>query len=402
MIIKNGYIIIDDQMVKKDLLIEEGLIKSIKDNIDGEDIIDVKGGLIIPGATDVHVHLREPGYAHKETIKLGTLSAAKGGVTTCLSMPNLNPCPHNVENLNIQKEIIKKDALVNVYPYGAVSIDQKGYEIADIESLAKHTNFITDDGVGVNNIDILKSAMEFAKKHNIVMASHAEDEIDSKLPQGEYVAVEREIKLAKEIGCKYHFLHMSTKESFDLIRKAHEEGYDNITCEVSPHHLLLNEEMIKDGNWKMNPPLRSEANRLETVRALLDGTAIMIASDHAPHSEEEKSQEYSKCPNGIIGLETMIPLIYTHFVDTKIATLTQFVNWLCVNPNRVFGLPERKIEVGYVADITVLDINTIREYRKEEILSKGKNSPYIGMKLKGYPILTICNGKIVWESSYED
>ena len=216
------------------------------------------------------------------------MSAAKGGVTTVLSMPNLNPCPHNVENLDVQNEIIKNTALVNVYPYGTVSVDQKGQKIADLENICKKVYAITDDGVGVNNIDILQKAMNYAKEHNIVMASHAEDEIDSKLPQGEYNAVKREIEYAKKIGCKYHFLHMSTKESFDLIRKAHQEGYKNITCEVAPHHLLLNEMMIKDGNWKMNPPLRSEANRLETIKALLDGTASIIASDHAPHSKEEK------------------------------------------------------------------------------------------------------------------
>ena len=398
MILKNCKILIDKKLVKKDILIEGNLIKKIDDEIVGEDIIDVKGCFVMPGATDVHVHLREPGFEYKETIKSGTLSAAKGGVTTVLAMPNLNPCPHNEENIKLQLELIKRDAIVNVYPYGAVSKNQKGELIADIEELAKITSFITDDGVGVNNIEILKEAMTLAKKLNIVLASHAEDTVDSKLPQGEYVAVKREIELAKEIGCRYHFLHMSTKESFDLIRKAHQEGYTNITCEVAPHHLVLNEEMIKDGNWKMNPPLRSEQNRLETIKALLDGTAIMIASDHAPHSEEEKSREYDKCLNGIIGLETMLPLVYTALIDTNMATLNDFVDWFVTNPNKVFSLEERKVEEGYVADLTVLNLDEKRIYTKEEILSKGKNSPYIGMELKGYPVLTIYNGKVVWRA----
>ena len=398
MILKNCKILIDKKLVKKDILIEGNLIKKIDDEIVGEDIIDVKGCFVMPGATDVHVHLREPGFEYKETIKSGTLSAAKGGVTTVLAMPNLNPCPHNEENIKLQLELIKRDALVNVYPYGAVSKNQKGELIADIEELAKITSFITDDGVGVNNIEILRNAMVLAKKHNIVLASHAEDTVDSKLPQGEYVAVKREIELAKEIGCRYHFLHMSTKESFELIRKAHQEGYTNITCEVAPHHLVLNEEMIKDGNWKMNPPLRSEQNRLETIKALLDGTAIMVASDHAPHSEEEKSREYDKCLNGIIGLETMLPLVYTAFIDTNMASLNDFVDWFVTNPNKVFSLGERKVEEGYVADLTVLNLDEKRIYTKEEILSKGKNSPYIGMELKGYPVLTICNGKVVWRA----
>ena len=398
MILKNCKILIDKKLVKKDILIEGNLIKKIDDEIVGEDIIDVKGCFVMPGATDVHVHLREPGFEYKETIKSGTLSAAKGGVTAVLAMPNLNPCPHNEENIKLQLELIKRDAIVNVYPYGAVSKNQKGELIADIEELAKITSFITDDGVGVNNIEILRNAMVLAKKHNIVLASHAEDTVDSKLPQGEYVAVKREIELAKEIGCRYHFLHMSTKESFELIRKAHQEGYTNITCEVAPHHLVLNEEMIKNGNWKMNPPLRSEQNRLETIKALLDGTAIMVASDHAPHSEEEKSREYDKCLNGIIGLETMLPLVYTAFIDTNMASLNDFVDWFVTNPNKVFSLEERKVEEGYVADLTVLNLDEKRIYTKEEILSKGKNSPYIGMELKGYPVLTICNGKVVWRA----
>ena len=302
MILKNGLIAINDDVVKKDILIENGIIVKIDDEINGEDIIDCKGNLVIPGAIDVHVHLREPGYTHKETIETGTMASAKGGVTTIMSMPNLNPTPDCYENLKVQLDLIKEKSLVNIYPYGSVTVGQKGEKMADIKELAKYVKAITDDGVGVNNIEILKEACKLAKELDIVIASHAEDLVDSKLPQGEYVAVRREIEIAKEIGCKYHFCHMSTKESFEAIRKAHEEGYTNITCEVAPHHLLLNEEMIKDANWKMNPPLRSEENRLETVKALLDGTACVIASDHAPHSIEEKSKEYDKCPNGIIGL----------------------------------------------------------------------------------------------------
>ena len=228
--------------------------------------------------------------------------------------------------------------------------------------------------------------------------SDAEDDDDGKLPQGEYIAVRREIELAKKIGCRYHFLHMSTKESFECIRKAHQEGYSNITCEVAPHHLILNQDMIKDGNYKMNPPLRSKENQLETIKALLDGTAIMVASDHAPHAKHEKDKEYDKCLNGIIGIETMIPIVYTYFIKENKATLNQFVDWFVTNPNKVFKLPERKIEKGYVADITILDINTVRKYSEEEILSLSKNCPYIGMDLTGFPIYTLVNGKIIWRA----
>lgn len=402
MIIKNGSIIIDNKLVRKDVLVENGMITKIADEIDGDyEILDANGCMIIPGATDVHVHLRQPGFEYKETIKSGTMAAAKGGVTSIITMPNLNPCPHNVENLKVQEDIIEKDAVIHVYPSGAVTVNEKGQEIADLENLCKKVVCVTDDGVGVNNIDILIEAMKIAKKHNIVLASHAEDSIDGKLPQGEYVAVRREIKLAKEIGCKYHFLHMSTKESFEEIRRAHQEGYNNITCEVAPHHLVLNETMIKDGNYKMNPPLRSPENQQETIKALLDGTAIMIASDHAPHAKHEKDKEYAKCLNGIIGIETMLPIVYTNFIKTNKATLNDFVNWFVTNPNRVFSLPERKIEVGYAADIAVIDITNTRKYTEEEILSLSKNCPYIGMELTGFIRYTLVDGKIVWRDNYE-
>lgn len=397
MILKNGYIVINNKLVKKDIEIVKDIIFKIEDNIEVKEYIDCKGGLIIPGATDVHVHLREPGFERKETILSGTKAAAKGGVTTIFSMPNLNPCPDSIENMQVQIELINKNAQVKVYPYASVTKGEKGQELSDLEDLCPLVKAITDDGVGVNNLELLEKAMEYAKKYNIVMASHAEDLVDSKLPQGEYVAVRREIELAKKIGCKYHFCHMSTKESFDAIRQAHKEGYTNITCEVSPHHLLLNEEMIKDSNWKMNPPLRSERNRLETIKALLDGTACMIASDHAPHTKEEKSKSYEQAPNGIIGIETMLPLIYTHFIDTGLASLNDFISWFTTNPRKIFSLSERKIEVGYQADLAVLDIQNKRKYKEKEILSLSTNCPYIGMEMKGFPILTIYKGNIVWE-----
>jgi dihydroorotase len=395
--IKNGLLLLNNNLVKKDIYIENGIIKEISENLDikGE-LIDAEGCFIMNGAIDAHVHLRQPGFEYKETIESGTLASAKGGITTCLAMPNLNPCPDSLENLNVELEIIERDGLVNIYPYGAVTVAQKGMDLADLESFKDKVCAITDDGVGVNNIDLLVKAMKFAKENDMVIASHAEDSVNGKLPEGEYKAVIREIELAKEIGCKYHFCHMSTKESFEAIKKAQEEGYP-ITCEVAPHHLILNESMIKDANWKMNPPLRDEENRLETVKALLSGVASMVASDHAPHSEEEKSREYDKCPNGILGLETMLPVVYTHFVKTGMATLKDFVSWFVDNPNKVFNLGERKIEVGYPADITILDLDNKHLYTKDEIVSLSKNSPYIGMEFYGFPILTMVSGKVLFK-----
>ena len=397
-LIKNGSVIENNILVKKDILIENNLIKKIdKDiNLDCE-ILDATGCLVMPGAVDVHVHLREPGFTKKETVKTGTMSSAKGGVTSIMSMPNLNPCPHNLENLNKQLEIIKQDAVVNVYPFASVTINEEDKEISKIDEVVNVAYGLSDDGRGVNSLDILEEAMILAKKYNLTIASHAEDNYYKYAREGEYVAVLREIELAKKVGCKYHFCHMSVKESFDAIKKAQDEGYTNITCEVAPHHLVLNKEMIKDANYKMNPPLRDESDRLATIEALLNGTACMIASDHAPHTEEEKSQEYDKCPNGIIGLETMIPIIYTNFVKPGLISLNRFLDLLVYNPIKVFNLPKRDLKENMTADIAVIDIENEHKYTKEEILSKGKNSPFIGNSYYGFTRYTLVNGKIVYK-----
>ena len=398
LLIKNGNIIKNNKLEKYDILIEDDKISKIEKNIDCDcEIIDAKGCLVMPGAVDVHVHFREPGYEKKETIKTGSLSAAKGGVTTVMTMPNLKPCPDCLENLMVQKEIIKKDSIVNVYPYGAVTVNQEDKNRADIEGFYNEVLAITDDGRGVNNLAILEEACILAKKYNLVVASHAEDNFYKYAPEGEYVAVRREIEIAKKVGCKYHFCHMSTKESFEAIRNAQKEGYTNITCEVAPHHLVLNETMIKNANYKMNPPLRSEENRLATIEALLDGTACMVASDHAPHTEEEKSQEYNKCPNGIIGLETMLPIIYTEFVKNKKISYERFLDVMVHNPIKVFNLPARRLEPGFIADIAIIDIENPHTYTKDEILSKGKNSPFIGNTYYGFTKATLVQGKIVYK-----
>ena len=399
-LIKNGFVIENNKLVKKDVLIENNIIKSIEKDIDEGDyeVLDARGCLVMPGAVDVHVHLREPGFENKETVKTGTMSAAKGGVTSIMSMPNLKPCPDNLENLNKQIKILKKDAIVNVYPFGTITVNEEDKQISDIESFHHLVNAITDDGRGVNNLGILEEAMRLAKKYDLTIASHAEDNFYKYSREGEYVAVLRELELAKKIGCKYHFCHMSVKESFDAIRKAQLEGYTNITCEVAPHHLVLNKDMIVDANYKMNPPLRDESDRLETVKALLDGTACMIASDHAPHTEEEKSQEYDKCPNGIIGLETMIPIIYTEFVRTGLISLNRFLDVMVYNPIKVFNLPKRDFSVNSIADIAVIDIENEHRYLKEEILSKGKNSPFIGKSYYGFTKYTLVNGKLIYKN----
>ena len=397
-LIKNGSIVIDNNLVKKDVLVDSNTIIKIEDNIDLKcDILDASGCLVMPGAVDVHVHLREPGFTHKETVKSGTMSCSKGGVTSIMSMPNLVPCPDSLEHLNVQLDIIKKDAVVNVYPFASVTVNEEDKELSKIDEVHDVCFGLSDDGRGVNNLELLEQAMILAKKYNLTIASHAEDNVYKYAPEGEYVAVRREIELAKKIGCKYHFCHMSTKESFEAIKAAQSEGYTNITCEVAPHHLVLNETMIKDANWKMNPPLRSRINQLATIEALLDGTACMVASDHAPHTELEKSREYDLCPNGIIGIETMIPIIYTNFVKTGLISLSRFLDLLVYNPIKVFNLPKRDLNVGSIADIAVIDIENEHTYTKEEILSMGKNTPFIGCSYYGFTRYTLVNGKIVYK-----
>lgn len=395
-LIKNGRIIQNNQLVNKDIIVDNGLIVKIDNNITLEcETLDASGCLVMPGAVDVHVHLREPGFTDKETVKTGTMASAKGGVTSIMSMPNLKPCPDNYQNLKLQTDIIKKDAVVNVYPFGAVTVNEEDKQLADIASYQELAYGLSDDGRGVNNLTLLEEAMKLAKKYDFTIASHAEDNVYKYDRKGEYVAVQREIELAKKIGCKYHFCHMSVKESFDAIRKAQQEGYP-ITCEVAPHHLVLNDSMIKNANFKMNPPLRKETDRLATVQALLDGTACMIASDHAPHTELEKSLEYDKCPNGIIGLETMIPIIYTEFVKSGLIGYDRFLDILVYNPIKVFNLPKRDLQESMIADIAVIDIDHEHQYSKEEILSKGKNSPFIGNKYYGFTKYTLVNGEVVY------
>ena len=403
MILKNGYIVSNNKLVKKDILIKDNIIKAIDDNInlDNEEIIDVNNKLVMPGLVDVHVHFREPGYEYKETIKSGTIASAKGGITTCMPMPNLNPVPDCKENLLKEMEIIKRDAVINCYPYGSVTVGEQGKERSKVEEFYDLVKAISDDGMGFNNIEILEEQMHLAKKYDIVIASHSEDfkYIKSKEPQGEIEAVEREIELAKKIGCRYHFCHLSTKESLDMVRKAKREGYNNITCEIAPHHLVLNKTLVNlNANFKMNPPLREEKDRLACIEALIDGTCDIIATDHAPHSEFEKALDFVKAPNGIIGVETMFPLIYTEFVKTNIISLDRMLDLMVYNPIEVFKLPKRKLAVNEIADIAVFDIEKCHTYSYGEILSLSKNSPFIGRKLYGFNTLTIKDGKIIYSN----
>ncbi|MFM1541299.1 dihydroorotase [Helcococcus ovis] len=421
MIIKNAKIVVKGNETRiVDIRIENDKISKILDNIENvgnEKIIDAGNNLTIPGGIDVHVHLREPGYEYKETIKTGTMAAAKGGYTTILPMPNLNPHPDNVKAFEKYLNKIKQDAVVKVIPYSCITILSKGEELVDMEALNKiyGVRYFTDDGVGVDTEKIMKLAMIKAKEINGLIAAHTEDMSYRKLnscvhdgenakkngwvgipSETEFKQIERDLRLAEETGTKYHICHISAKESVELLRKSKDRGVD-VSGEVTIHHLLLTEDDVKDTNAKMNPPLRTKEDRESLINGLLDGTIDFLANDHAPHSEEEKKQTMEKAPFGIVTIETAIPLFYTNFVKKGIITLEQFIEFTSLKPAKRFEIKGKgKIEEGYDADIVILSDDE-EVINKEKFLSKGKNTPFDGYICQGFPKITICGGKIVWE-----
>lgn len=390
----NGYVILNEELVKKDIYIKDG---KIVDYVENPQIINCKDLLITPGICDIHVHLREPGFTNKETILSGTKSAAKGGVTSVFAMPNLKPYPDSIANLEVEEQIIKRDAVVNVYPIACLTREEKSKELSDIKELSEHVLAFSDDGVGFKDLELLERGMELVKENNRVICSHAEDYNylpTSNLSESE--AVRKELLLVKKTNVKYHFCHISTKESFKHIKEA-QEAKLMVTCEVTPHHLFLNDSLINnDPNFKMNPPLRSYEDMLATQEALLSGVATIIATDHAPHTKADKSLPYEKALNGIIGLETLVPLVYTNLIKTKKASFSDFKKWLIDNPRKLMGLSYVNLEVGEIADIACFDIFNSHIYQEEEILSKGKNSPFIGKELYGFCKYTFVNGKLVY------
>ncbi len=399
-LLKGGLIYKDDSFVTSDILIDgENIIDISPVILVGEDceVVDCNNKWVRQGAVDVHVHLREPGFCHKETIYTGTMSAAKGGVTTVFAMPNLNPVPDSKENLNIELDIIEKTAVIKVLPYLSLTKGQEGKELSQMCVNTTDAIGYSDDGKGVNDLILLEKAMERAKKEDAIICSHAEATEISDVRAQEYAAVRRETALAQHTKCKYHFCHLSTTESFDIVRKAKAWGAD-ISCEITPHHLTLCSDDIVDTSYKMNPPLRSKSDMHSTIEAIKDGTATIIATDHAPHAEEEKAVDYAHAPNGIIGLETFLPVVYTALVKTNIISPKEMIELTTTNAQARFGLPISSLCVGERADICVLDINNKRKYTKEEILSKSSNSPFIGKEFYGFNTLTLFKGKIVYRA----
>ena len=363
---------------------------------------------LFPGFVDVHVHLREPGFLYKETIATGTAACARGGYSDVCSMPNLNPVPDSPATLAPQLEAIRKDACIRVHPYGSITVEQKGEKLSDLSGMAPDVIAFSDDGKGVQDEDLMRQAMLECKRLGKILVAHCEDNSllrGGYIHDGEYAAahghrgicsesewgpIARDLKLSKETGCAYHVCHISTKESVDLIRKAKAEGVD-VTCETGPHYILLSDkDLQEDGRFKMNPPLRSEEDRKAILEGILDGTIDMIATDHAPHSAEEKSRGLEKSTMGVVGIETAFPLLYTYLVKTGLMTLERLIELMAVNPRKRFNIPMTE-------DFSVWDLSKEYTIDPEDFLSKGRATPFAGWKVSGENLMTIVGGKIVWQ-----
>lgn len=419
-LLKNADVFFCNQITPMDVFIDNGIIADVAPTLLPEGayiVIDASNKLLIPGFVDVHVHLREPGFSYKETIVTGTLAAAAGGYTAVCAMPNLNPVPDTKATLDFELQRIKEHATVRVCPYGSITIGQKGETLSSMEELASHVVAFSDDGFGVQDADMMRSAMKKAKSLNKIIVAHAEDESELSpegwaIHDGEYAKlhghkgnasasewkqVKRDIALAEETMCRYHVCHVSTKESVALIREAKAKGVQ-VTCETAPHYLLLTDMDLQDsGNFKMNPPIRSKEDQAALIEGLKDGTIDMIITDHAPHSAEEKAKGLDGSLNGVVGLETAFTTLYTGLVLKNIISLEKLIELMCITPRKIFGLVGGRIEVGQVADVTLLDLDEVYTIQAEKFLSRGKSSPFDGWKTQGRPILTIVGGNIIWQ-----
>lgn len=402
-----------------DIAVENDRIIGVETGIDeaGFDaVFHVDGKVIVPGFVDVHVHLREPGFTRKETMGTGTLAAARGGYTAVCSMPNLNPAPDTVEHIQVQQDAIDKDALIHVYPYAAITIGQKGAgELTDIEALAGRCIAFSDDGKGVQKDELMLEAMTRVKNAGSMIAAHCEDEallnggyIHDGLyarehkhrgicSESEWGQVKRDLELVRATGCRYHVCHVSTKETVELIRQAKQEGLP-VTCETGPHYLTMCDMQLKEeGRFKMNPPIRSCEDRDALVQGLIDGTVDMVATDHAPHTAEEKAQGLEKSLMGVVGIETAFPVLYTNLVMSNIMPLETLIDRMAVAPRRAFGIEGGEIEEGAKADLAVLDLTSKYIVNPDDFLSKGKATPFEGWLVYGENTMTIVDGKIVWK-----
>ena len=415
-IISGAELFRNDRFISSDLFVSDGKIADIAPNISlsGVSVFNFNNAVVLPGLSDVHVHLREPGFLYKETIRTGTEAAAAGGYTSICAMPNLLPVPDCAENLAPELEAIERDALIHVYPYGAITVGQKSEKLADMDSMADSVIAFSDDGKGVKTADMMRRAMRKAQSLAKMIVAHCEDESLIRggcVHDGEYAAehglagnpsesewtqVRRDIDLVRETDCRYHVCHVSTKESVALIRAAKAEGL-SITCETAPHYLVLcDRDLCDDGRFKMNPPIRSADDRDALIDGIKDGTIDMIATDHAPHSAEEKSGGLKGCLNGIVGLETAFPILYTELVKKGVISLEKLVDLMHGAPQRIFGIGS-DINVGESADFAVFDLNTEYTIDPESFRSMGRATPFAGRKVFGRCLACFCGGRLVYD-----
>lgn len=354
--------------------------------------------IILPGFSDVHVHLREPGFLYKETIRTGSLAAAAGGFTHVLTMPNLDPVPDSLQHLKAQTDIIGRDACIGVHPLGSITCGEKGQQLSDIEELAPLVAGFSDDGVGVMDDGLMKEAMIRVSAAGSITVAHCEDtRYPRESREAEYRQLDRDLQLAEQTGCPYHMCHVSTRESLELIRQAKKAGLD-VTCETAPHYLTLSDQELEDdGRFKMNPPIKGPEDREALLEALTDGTIDMIATDHAPHSREEKSKGFAGSAYGIVGLETAFPVLYTRLVREGILPMEQLIDLLTEKPNRRFRIPAKMPEETDPAPtFTVWDLDTPYEIDPAAFLSKGRSTPFAGWQVYGKCVMTVMDGKVVY------
>ena len=415
-LLKDAMIFTNGKFTKSDLEITNDIITNISSNVESKDfdaIYDLNNMYLLPGLIDVHTHLREPGFIYKETILTGSMAGAKGGYTSICAMPNLNPTPDSLENLKPELEAIKKDAKIHVYPYGTITVGEKGDKLANLKELADYVIAFSDDGHGVQSEEMMLEAMKQAKELDKMIVAHCEEnsllnggyihdgEYAKKhghkgiCSESEWVPIKRDIELARKTGCHYHVCHISTKESVQLIRKAKQEGV-NITCETGPHYLTLNDmQLQEDGRFKMNPPIRSEEDRLALIEGIKDGTIDMIITDHAPHSKEEKSKGLAGRSMGVVGLEVAFPVLYTNLVKKGIITMEKLLELMNTNPRKIFKIGT-EIKIGEKADLTVYDLNENYNIDSSKFVSMGKATPFDGDNVYGKCKMTICDGNIVF------
>ena len=407
-LLKNAMTYVNGEFKKQDMLLDGAALSVFTGDLSNIDFPVINNTAVFPGFCDVHVHFREPGFCYKETIQSGSLASARGGYTAVCTMPNLSPAPDSREHLDVQLEAIKRDSRIAVYPYGTITKGQAGEELSDMEDMADKVIGFSDDGKGVQNNEVMIAAMKKAKSLGKMIVAHCED--NSLLMGGyihdgeyarlhghrgicsesEYAPIERDLKLVEDIGCKYHVCHVSAKESVEAIRRAKAAGID-VSCETGPHYLMLSDLDLKEhGRFKMNPPIRSAEDRDALIAGLLDGTVDMIATDHAPHSEEEKSRGLEKSMMGVVGIETAFPILYTYLVKKDILSLELLIELLSVKPRERFGISS---DAGF----TVWDIGKEYKIDPADFLSKGKSTPFEGMTVYGECLTTVYDGRIAYE-----